>query len=456
MSDMKSSAANVLACLFAVLLLAAGCSASDDGVSDAALETATTAVADVEPTPAAEVPTTEPVTPAPATEPISEPDVEVDAEPASEQPSADEPDPTDDAASDGASSDPEASTPTAVPATTAESVAVANADYLGDYTYIDDGFGTIVTVAVDGATRTIASNALPNHDTGEFPNAGNPNTISEQDKTWSYTTTPTYVGTPSFAREPGVALNGVKFEPDTAERVNCVTGEEYRIEALQDTFDLGLDFNNAHVQPTGEYHYHGVSGLLVEAYASDEDLVLVGFAADGFMMYYSKSSAYDSSYTLATEPRTGTDCTYRNNTVDVDATTPDGTYASDWLYVDGLGTLDECNGIFIDGTYAYLVTEEYPFIPRCLMGEYSGAGGPGGAAPGGGTPGAGQGTAGQGAAGQAGPGGGAPPDLDNAASLLGIDRSELEAALGTPPPDLAAAAEALGITEAELQAALFG
>ena len=53
-----------------------------------------------------------------------------------------------------------------------------------------------------------------------------------------------------------------------------------------------LDFNNAHVQPTGEYHYHGISELLVDAYASDDDLVLVGFAADGHLMYYSKSGAY--------------------------------------------------------------------------------------------------------------------------------------------------------------------
>ena len=53
-----------------------------------------------------------------------------------------------------------------------------------------------------------------------------------------------------------------------------------------------------------------------------------------------------------------------------------------------------------------------------------------------------------------GPQGGGPPDLEAAATILGITRQELEAALGPPPPDFAAAAQALGITEQELRAAL--
>ena len=58
---------------------------------------------------------------------------------------------------------------------------------------------------------------------------------------------PNYKGQPTWVREPGVALNGVKFEPGTAEVVVCETGENYRVEAFQDVIDLGLDFNNAHV-----------------------------------------------------------------------------------------------------------------------------------------------------------------------------------------------------------------
>lgn len=259
-------------------------------------------------------------------------------------------------------------------------------DHFGSYTINDTGFGTQVSVVVDcdGKTRTIESNALPNHDTGDFPNAGNPNTISEQDKLWTYSTEPTFVGTATFAREPGVAINGVKFEPDTAERATCDTGEVHSIEAIQNVTDLGLDFNNAHVQPTGEYHYHGVSDLLVDLYSLDQDLVHVAFAADGHLIYYSKSGAYSPSYQLGTDTREGTNCTYTpggpNGQTITFGSEKDGSLKSDWDYDATYGDLDECNGITIDGQYIYLITDDYPYIPRCLMGEFVGSG-PGGGGP---------------------------------------------------------------------------
>jgi len=335
-------------------------------------------------------------------------------------------------------------------ATAPDPVVVANGDYLGSYTLVDETFGTQVMVTVDGGTRIITSNTLPNHETGDFPNSGNPNAIAAQDKTWTLTTEPAFTGQAQVVREPGVALNGVKFEPGTAESVPCSTGESYRIEGLQDMFDLGMDFNNAHVQPTGEYHYHGVSDLLVDAFASDEDLVLAGFAADGHLIYYSKSNAYTPSYALATDARTGTDCTYRAAAIDLDGTTPDGTYVSDWVYTAGQGDLDECNGTVVGDAYAYMITEQYPYISRCLMGEFTEAG-PGGPAPGAAAPGAA--APGGGAPGGGAPGGGAP-DLTAAAQALGISNEELQNALGGPPPDVAAAAEALGMTEDDLLAVL--
>jgi hypothetical protein len=51
-------------------------------------------------------------------------------------------------------------------------------------------------------------------------------------------------------------------------------------------------------------------------------------------------------------------------------TKPDGTFVSDWHYVEGLGLLDECNGVEIDGAYAYFVTDEYPYMNRCLKGVF--------------------------------------------------------------------------------------
>ena len=201
-----------------------------------------------------------------------------------------------------------ASTATQAPAATAAMTTATGSEYLGSYTRVDEEFGTMMTVTVDGSIRTINSNALPDHETGDFPNSGNPNTISEQDVSYDFATEPIYTGAATGVRMTGVAVNGVKFEPGTAENVTCGTGETFRVEALQDIYNLGFDFNNAHVQPTGEYHYHGVSQLLVEAYEHDGDLVHVGFAADGFLMYYSKSGAYGSGYELVMADRTGTDC----------------------------------------------------------------------------------------------------------------------------------------------------
>ncbi|MEO0494038.1 MAG: YHYH protein [Actinomycetota bacterium] len=326
-----------------------------------------------------------------------------------------------------------------------EVTATAMADYLGDYTLIDEVFGTEVTVTLADGIRTIVANSLPNHETGDFPNAGNPNEITEQSLVIEVTTEPTYTGVATFAQTAGVGLNGVTMEPGTAETATCDT-TTYRIEALQDLYDLGLDMNNAHVQPGGQYHYHGLSELMVDAFATDDDLVLVGFAADGHLMYVSKSAAYTSSYQLSAELRTGADCLISGpdgTVIDLEGTTPDGTYTSDWIYTEGAGELDECNGTVIDGTYAYVITDEYPYIPRCMMGETSGGsldggiGGIGGlGAPGGDTGGAG------------------PPDFSDAAEALGVTEERLLELLPGPGSDLDAAAEALGVTVDELQAVL--
>jgi len=328
------------------------------------------------------------------------------------------------------------------PALTAAQTA---SDYLGSYELMNEEFGTMVTVTVDATSRTIVTNALPDHETGNFPNAGNPNSISAQDLTWQFPAQGVYTGAGSEPRSPGVAVNGVKFEPGTAETVTCASGERLRVEALQDLFDLGLDFNNAHVQPTGEYHYHGASELLVEAYDADEDLVHIGFAADGFLIYYSKSGAYSSGYVLSTETRTGTDCAISlpgGDSFDLAGTSPDGTYQSDWIFDPAGGDLDECNGMTIDGEYLYVMTEEYPYISRCLNGE-AGAGAGAGGQGGGDTPDQGQ----QNDAGE-------EPDLAAAAETLGVTEDELRNALGGRPPDLDAAAATLGVSVEALTAAL--
>jgi hypothetical protein len=49
----------------------------------------------------------------------------------------------------------------------------------------------------------------------------------------------------------------------------------------------------------------------------------------------------------------------------------DGALTDDWEYDASYGDLDECNGTTIDGIYAYLITKEFPYASRCLMGEFA-------------------------------------------------------------------------------------
>jgi hypothetical protein len=60
----------------------------------------------------------------------------------------------------------------------------------------------------------------------------------------------------------------------------------------------------------------------------------------------------------------------------------DGIFVSVWTFDQTIGQLDECNGISIDGEYCYFVTNEYPYVGRCLKGVFTEAK-PSGGRPGG-------------------------------------------------------------------------
>jgi cytoskeletal protein RodZ len=185
-----------------------------------------------------------------------------------------------------------------------------------------------VTNTVSGATRTIATNDLPNHITGVFPVASsdaayqfdrNPNTIKTQSLSYALNASPTY-GTPQcIGGEVGVMLTGV---------------------ALFDGFDAGgrdagawevQDGCDGHPQDKGEYHYHSLSTCIHNA----DVRTVIGFALDGF-------------------PITGPQVSANNM-----LTTDD---------------LDECHGltsdITLDGkkvtTYHYVMTQDFPYSVSCF------------------------------------------------------------------------------------------
>jgi hypothetical protein len=230
-----------------------------------------------------------------------------------------------------------------------------------------------VVITVTGGERFISANGLPDHKPGAFPRHGNPNTISAQNYNFRVPTKPQVVANSTRVDHAlfGVALNGVPFDPATAEFWNNDRTSGWNYEARSGFIDLGLDENNAHVQPSGAYHYHGVPiGLTSHLGEDGKQMLLVGYAADGFPIYTSYGYSdpgntnspirkMRSSYHLKTGARpNGPGGNY------------DGRFTADYEFVQGSGDLDECNGRFgvtpesPEGIYHYFITDDFPGIPR--------------------------------------------------------------------------------------------
>lgn len=234
-----------------------------------------------------------------------------------------------------------------------------------------------VSIRTDGDSRLIRANGIPQHAVGEFPNRGNPNAISEQTNAYRVPLNPVAANRPIPMRRGmnfGVALNGVPFDPGTAEFWRRDPGSGWRYEALSGKINLGLDQNNAHVQPNGAYHYHGLPKGLMADMSPEKHSPLMGYAADGFPIYglYGYLDPKDSSkgvkklqsgWRLKSGMRNGGP-----------GGRYDGTFVQDWQFVEGAGDLNEANARFTvapeypNGTHAYFLTEGFPFIPRLFVG----------------------------------------------------------------------------------------
>ena len=234
-----------------------------------------------------------------------------------------------------------------------------------------------VSITVEGDFRVIRSNGLPDHKPGEFPNRNNPNRIAPQHYNFKVPLKPKVAPqtTALFMQPFGVAVNGVVFDPFAAEWWNGDRQSMWQYEPMNMEGRLGADQNNAHVQPNGAYHYHSVpTGLLEKLSQGKSKMVLVGWAADGFPMYgplafgnakdtNSALKKLKSSYKVKKGVRpSGPGGKY------------DGAFVADYEYVKGAGDLDECNGRFgvtpefPQGTYYYVLTDDFPFIPRFFKG----------------------------------------------------------------------------------------
>lgn len=242
----------------------------------------------------------------------------------------------------------------------------------------------------------ISANSIPEHKVGLFgrtPGALNPNAISPQNESYTITQNPQLTGNLIACLGPngpqyrfGILFNGIELDPVAAEPwphegiMSPDANWEWNLEALN--VSIGLDCNNAHVQPTGQYHYHGKPDLyLNDLNLSSNKMQQIGLAADGFPIYYkyaysdandssSAAVAMQSSYRLKSGQRPG-------DGESAPCGPYTGVYSNDYEYLAGLGTLDEANGRygvtpeFPAGTYYYVITDEFPAIPRYLKGSPS-------------------------------------------------------------------------------------
>ena len=241
-------------------------------------------------------------------------------------------------------------------------------------------------------SRTLTANGIPDHAVtdGEFATP-----ISAQNLSITLGLTPTVAsitGTTLVKTAVGYVLNGVKLDPgtdgtcaasatSTAVGGGCVAAggtDPWTLEAIGGAFRFGTDSSNAHVQPNGQYHYHGMpEGYLTKA-GKGQTMTLVGYAMDGFPIY----ARY--GYTVATNAGSAVKVVKSSYSAKAAANAdagrpstsifPMGTFTQDYQYVAGSGDLDECNGRigvtpeFPKGIYHYYITDTYPFIQRCVKG----------------------------------------------------------------------------------------
>jgi hypothetical protein len=181
---------------------------------------------------------------------------------------------------------------------------------------------------IEGDNRIIKTNGLPDHHTGTFPVAAtddaheydpNPNTIQEQDLTYTLTATPEAGDPQCMGGESGILTTGAAlFNAFDA------GGRDAGAWEVQDTCD-------GHPQDKGLYHYHTLSRCIKDIDVS----TVIGFALDGIPI---------------TGPRVS-----------------DGNFLT-------TNDLDECHGIVSEinlddkktKMYHYVMTQDFPYSVSCF------------------------------------------------------------------------------------------
>ncbi len=276
---------------------------------------------------------------------------------------------------------------TATPATDISDVILTNlsancVDYIGDYqsTSLDVNrnfsFNGSLTITLGSNSCVFSTNDIPNHSFNDGI-VGFVNNVAEQALIYEITRTPNIaVSTTalSLGVDNAIFLNGVKLDILATAcygvgdgKVGCTNmSQPWRYDPMSSLNDFTTDSHNAHTQPDGAYHYHGSPVALFDSNTPLTSPV-IGFAADGFPIFgsyfYDGSSVRKaiSSYQLKVGSRGVLGDTNPGGNYD-------GSYRDDYLYSNGSGDLDICNGMTVNGVYGYYVTDTYPWVMACFKG----------------------------------------------------------------------------------------
>ncbi|WP_299157846.1 YHYH protein [uncultured Tenacibaculum sp.] len=241
--------------------------------------------------------------------------------------------------------------------------------------------------------RKVYTNNFPAHNYGPWAGA---NTLEAQDFEYSMCLYPELTSTITEIKEDptsqacgggiifGVSDQGINYSPFARLYwVNPNTQEENLDWHVEADFTLAMDLNGGHVNNVSRYHYHNIP---TDYFTNDLNIngtkhsPIIGYAADGFPIYYKylytdanttatnpSVSTFASGYSLKSGNRPGDGISAPNGSYD-------GTYIEDYEYTGA--DLDECGGRFgvtpeyPNGTYYYVLTDNWPYIPRCFKGKY--------------------------------------------------------------------------------------
>lgn len=273
-------------------------------------------------------------------------------------------------------------------------------------------FTSSLIISSEADYCVFTSNNIPNHDVGANTTTGTNFASNVAPNALEYVLrvprNPQRTNTASYVRKVGgsltlngIMLNGVDLDVDSAfcyntefttplqiglgTRDQCgLFADWYAVPAANPDYVV-LDAFTGHPFD-GRYHYHGDNESLSNLEEGDlenppSSIVdpsgspVIGFAPDGFPIYghyfydtqnnvLRKAKSSWITYTSERVAPAGS-----NDPVPPIATHERGIFVEDWYYQEGLGDLDECNGM-VDayGNYGYYYTQGYPYGPLCSFG----------------------------------------------------------------------------------------